>query len=66
MSETRLAVSVVTKNVYVGELDNFGIFKFDRVDVTDDFKRCIVDYCSGTVEFEIDGMRFKATCERID
>lgn len=35
-------------------------------DVTDDFYRCVVSYCSEQVEFMIDGMKFKVTCERIE
>ncbi|MEX3625387.1 DUF7446 family protein [Viridibacillus arvi] len=65
MEDVRLVISTVTKNVYAGELDENGLFKFNRADVTDDFKRCIVHYCSESVDFEIDGMKFRATCERI-
>ncbi|WP_318582894.1 hypothetical protein [Bacillus paranthracis] len=56
--------SVFKDRVYVGELNKHGIFAFDRIDITEDFKRCIVQYCKETVEFEIDGMKFKATCEK--
>lgn len=66
MENLRLSISPVTKNVYVGEVDEYGIFKFNRSDVTEDFKRCVVQYCSEVVEFEVDGMRFRATCERIE
>ncbi|MCR8641490.1 hypothetical protein NV379_02360 [Paenibacillus sp. N1-5-1-14] len=39
---------------------------YDRVaDVTKDFYRCVIKVCSEEVEFEVDGMRFKVTCERI-
>ncbi|MGG2091354.1 hypothetical protein AB1283_01130 [Bacillus sp. S13(2024)] len=67
MSEVRMQVSSVFKDrVYVGELDKYGVFTFDRTDITEDFKRCIVQYCTESVEFEVDGMKFKATCERIE
>lgn len=66
MNDLRLGVSPVTKKVYAGKLDEYGIFEFDRTDVTEDFKRCVVIYCSEVVEFEVDGMRFRATCERIE
>jgi hypothetical protein len=46
-----------------GELNSDG----HRVtDVTETFLRCVVRYCTEEVEFVVDGMRFKATCERID
>ncbi|MFD0587751.1 hypothetical protein ACFQZE_07030 [Paenibacillus sp. GCM10027627] len=38
----------------------------NQVDVTEDFCRCIVRYCSEEVEFVVDGMRFRVTCERIE
>lgn len=66
MDDVRLGITHVTNKAYVGKLDNFGLFTSDKVDVTEDFKRCVVTYCSEIVEFEVDGMRFKATCERID
>lgn len=34
--------------------------------VTEDFLRCVVWKCSEQIEFEVDGMRFKAACERIE
>jgi hypothetical protein len=37
-----------------------------REDVTEQFLRCVVRYCTEEVEFVVDGMRFKATCEMID
>lgn len=35
-------------------------------EVTEDFKRCVVRFASESHEFEVDGMKFKVTCERID
>jgi len=55
----------MTRNVSANEIvDNERVQS--RTDVTEDFKRCVVLYCSETVEFEVDGMKFKAACERID
>ena len=66
MGGMRLGITAVSKKAIVGELDKFGMFKPARSnDLTEDFKRCIVTYCSESVEFEVDGMKFKATCERI-
>lgn len=66
----RLIVSGFIDKVFVA--DQVGEFKQEslnrytnRTDVTEDFYRCVVRRCSEEVEFEVDGMRFKATCERI-
>lgn len=37
-----------------------------RENVTESFRRCVVLYCSESAEFEVDGMKFRATCERIE
>lgn len=64
-SQIRMQVSSVFKDrVYVGRFDKGGIFAFDRIDITEDFKRCVVQYCKESVEFEIDGMKFRVTCEK--
>ncbi|EXX79715.1 hypothetical protein RirG_002850 [Rhizophagus irregularis DAOM 197198w] len=64
---SKLELSYVSYNgkVYAGKpLEN--IHQTQRaVDVTETFLRCVVRYCTESVEFEVDGMRFKATCERI-
>lgn len=66
MGQLRLGVSPLTKNIYVGKLDDNGyVWKGSKQDVTEDFLRCVVNYCTEEVEFVVDGMRFKATCERI-
>lgn len=63
----RLGMSPLTKRVYAGHIKANGYeWKEGKKDVTEDFKRCVVQYCSESVEFEVDGMKFKATCERID
>jgi len=66
MKDIRLGISVATKKAYVGELDKLGIFKSGSIEVTEDFKRSVVYFCSESIEFEVDGMKFKATCERIE
>ncbi|MFO1442866.1 hypothetical protein KDN24_06510 [Bacillus sp. Bva_UNVM-123] len=35
-------------------------------DITESFLRCVARYCTEEVEFEVDGMKFRATCERIE
>jgi hypothetical protein len=35
-------------------------------DVTDDFYKCVVKVISEQREFKIDGMKFLATCKRIE
>lgn len=66
MARLRLGMSPFTKHVYAGYLKNNGIeWRSGKQDVTDDFKRCIVLYCSESVKFEVDGMIFEARCERI-
>lgn len=63
----RLGMSSITKNVYVGKIKENGYeWEAGKQDITTDFKRCVVMYCSESVEFEVDGMKFKATCERIE
>lgn len=65
----RLGLSPLTKNAYVARMKDNGRYlevTGNKTDVTTDFKRCVVNYCSEVVEFEVDGMKFKATCERID
>ncbi|WP_096436452.1 DUF7446 family protein [Alteribacter populi] len=64
MKSIRIGVSPLTENVYAGEIIN-DMWVGDKQDVTEDFKRCVVNYCTKVVEFEVDGMKFKATCERV-
>jgi hypothetical protein len=54
-------------------VDQKGEYKLDSLntynnhyDITEDFCRCVVRYCSEEIEFVVDGMRFRATCERIE
>jgi hypothetical protein len=64
MKNLRIGMSPLTRNIYAGEIEN-DMWKGEKMDVTEDFLRCVVRYCTEEVEFEVDGMRFKATCERI-
>jgi len=61
----KLGLSQLTKKVYVSELANDGRVQ-SKTDVTESFKACVVLFCSESVEFEADGMKFRATCERIE
>jgi hypothetical protein len=66
VSQLRLGLSPLTQKVYAGQIKQNGYeWKQGKTDVTEDFVRCVVQYCSEEVEFEVDGMRFRATCERI-
>jgi hypothetical protein len=52
----------MTKKVYAGLTKQNGYeWKEGKKVVTEDFKRCVVQYCSESVEFEVDGMKFRAT-----
>lgn len=63
----RLDMSPVTKNVYAGKIKENGYeWEEGKKDVTEDFRRCVVHFCSESVEFEVDGMKFYATCERME
>ncbi len=66
--QLRLGVSRFNGKAYVGKANDnmFSDMITNKQDVTRDFRRCVVSYCSESVEFEVDGMRFKATCERIN
>lgn len=67
VKQIRLGISPITDNVYAGTIkENRYEWHEGKQDVTEDFKRCIVHFCTESVEFEIDGMKFKATCERVD
>lgn len=65
MKNIRLSLSPFTEEVYAGENVN-GSFNDNKANVTVDFRRLVVGYCSEVKEFEVDGMKFRATCERID
>lgn len=65
MENTKLGFSHITKKVHTGKENKIGLFEID-MDVTEDFKRCVVLFCTESVEFEVDGMKFRSTCERID
>jgi len=52
------------KEVFISREDGESLF--NRKDVTEQFKSCVVKYCSESKIFEVQGMKFKATCERID
>lgn len=69
MNELKLAISPLTNNVYVAKMKPQGsgyVVTGNKTDLTQDFLRCVVRYCTEEVEFVVDGMRFRATCERID
>jgi hypothetical protein len=60
-------MSPLTERIYVGKVKKNGIeWKEGKVDVTEDFLRCVVRKCSESTEFEVDGAKFRATCERIE
>lgn len=60
-----LGYSSLTKKTYISEVANDGRVQ-SKTDVTDSFKACVVMFCSESVEFEAEGMKFRATCERIE
>lgn len=67
MSKIRLGMSPLTEHIYAGRLKKNGVeWQAGKQDVTEDFKRCVVLYCSESTEFEVDGMRFKAKCKRVE
>ena len=66
MSQLRLAMSPITKVIYAGKIKPNGREWASKTNVTEDFLRCVVNRCSESTEFEVDGMKFRATCERID
>lgn len=57
----RLVVNGLKDKVFITDYQYI-----NQQDITEDFYRCVVYYCSEEVEFVVDGIRFKATCERID
>lgn len=62
----RLGISPITNTVYAGRIKkNSYEWQEGKQNVTEDFKICVVRFCSESVEFEVEGMKFKATCERI-
>ena len=67
---TRLAISPITSRVYTAKMKDKGngllVPTGHKADVSEDFMRCLAQFRDGNVEFEIDGVRFKATCELID
>jgi hypothetical protein len=65
MSQTRLTVNAF-EEVLVGEWKEDSFVPTNLHIVTEDFLRCVVLRCSESTEFEVDGMRFRANCERID
>jgi hypothetical protein len=67
MKNLRLAMSPITKNVYAGQIKSNGYeWEEGKQDVSEDFKRCVVNYCSESEVFWVDNMKFKVTCERIN
>ncbi len=67
MNKLRLGISPITDRVYAGYVkDNGQEWKPGKYDVTEDFKRCIVLYCTEQMELEIAGMKFRVACERIE
>lgn len=63
----RLGSSPLTKRIYAGRIKKSGYeWAEGKQDVTEDFHRCVVIQCSESKEFEVDGMKFRATCERIE
>lgn len=62
----RLTLSPLTNNAYVAKMKPQGSGLVAIEDVTEDFLRCIVRYCSDKVEFIVEDMRFRATCEKIE
>jgi hypothetical protein len=67
MKGIRLAMSPITKEIYAGKIKSNGIeWSGQKTNVTTDFLRCVVMRFSESMEFEVDGMKFRATCERIE
>lgn len=67
MNDLRVAMSPLTRRIYAGKMKANGReWSGDKVDVTEDFLRCVVWRCSESTEFEVDGMKFRATCERVE
>ena len=58
----RLAITPLRKVIITDEDSKGDIVQ----EVTEDFKRCVVRFASESREFEIGGMKFKVTCEKID
>lgn len=61
MDNLELVISPISNKIYLKDLNTAKL-----VDITEDFKRCIVMYCLESIEFEVDGIKFRATCERIE
>lgn len=61
MDNLELVISPISNKIYLKDLNTT-----ELVDITEDFKRCVVMYCSESIEFKVDGMKFRATCERIE
>lgn len=59
----RIAVGLNKDNIYLEETTHNQVTS--REDISDSFKRSIVQFASEEHCFEVDGMKFKATCERI-
>lgn len=67
MGQLRLGISPITDQIYVGRIKENGYeWEKDKQNITEDFRRCLVNYCSESVVFEVDGLKFRATCEVID
>lgn len=54
------------RDILVSKQEHNELFPKTVQNVTEDFLRCVVWKCTEQIEFEIDGMKFRATCERIE
>lgn len=61
MDNLELVISPISNKIYLKDLNTAKL-----VDITEDFKRCIVMYCLESIEFEVDGIKFRATCKKIE
>lgn len=67
MAKLELGYAHVSEKVYAGQPKKLqepdSIHKV--VDVTESFKKCVVLFCGKENVFEVDGMIFRVTCERV-
>jgi hypothetical protein len=54
------------KDILITEHKENELLPTTMQNVNEDFYRCVVQKISEVKEFEVDGMKFRATCERIE
>ena len=60
---SNIAVGLDKQNIYIETIVNSRVQA--RENVSDSYKRSVVQFASEENVFEVDGMKFKVTCERI-